>query len=316
MASSPQVSILVPTYNRRRLLVETLSSILMQSYTDFEVIVVDNCSTDGTEEEIAKIKDGRIIYIKNEVNVGSVNNYNRALRYARGEFIYFFSDDDIMLDNNLARKVTILKQYSSVGLVHSDMNTINGEGEVGGGHWVAWFPALQKIYQLLVRQPLMKQEKAFELLYKYWNFISMPTVLVRAEVLRQNRLEFNNQLTLLCDWDLWLKMALKADFYYLNEVLVSYRLHSSNDSHNLNPQTYYRELMLVKLGTLNLFNKYDIHERDYVAQVSSMVKRQIKEHGFGETYAQEKIRLFKGYLKRNLPEFAVARLKQKNLSRK
>lgn len=310
-STTPQVSVLVPTYNRRRLLLETLTSILNQSYTDLEVIVVDNCSTDDTTAAVAAITDPRLIYVRNEVNVGPVNNHNRALRLAKGKYLCIFSDDDVMLEHNLARKVEVLEQNPSVGLVHSDMNTIDGEGQPIGGHWVSWYPSLRKTYAMLLEKPIMKQATAFDLLYNQRNFISMPTVLVRADLIRQNRLELNNQLHLLYDWDLWLKVALKTDFYYLNEVLVLYRLHASNDSQNFNPQVYYRELMLAKLGALNLFNKYDLHGRDYVAEVSASTREQLKAFELGETYAQEKIRLFKRFLKKTLPKSAVEQLKKK-----
>ncbi|RZJ86402.1 MAG: glycosyltransferase, partial [Hymenobacter sp.] len=217
--TSPQVSILVPTYNRRRLLLDALTSILKQSYTDFEVIVVDNCSPDDTEAAVSSLRDERIVYVRNEVNVGPVNNHNRALRLARGKYVYFFSDDDVMLEHNLSRKIAIFEQHPTVGLVHSSINTIDGEGAViSEGHW-----ALGDIQQLMTSQPLMPQATAFDLLYNRWNFLSMPTVIVRREILQQNRLEMNNQLKVLYDWDLWLKVALKTDFYYLNEVLVLYR---------------------------------------------------------------------------------------------
>lgn len=310
-APTPQISILVPTYNRRQLLLEGLRSILNQSYTDFEVVVVDNCSSDDTTEVVAALNDPRIVYLRNDMNIGPVNNHNRALRTARGKYIYFFSDDDVMLPDNLLRKVQVLEQNPSVGFVHSDFKRIDGDGNITGEHhWASDYAPLARIYQLLLKEPLMVQATAFRELYYGWNFIGMPTVMVRASVLRENRLEMNNQLNYLYDWDLWLKLALKTDFYYLNEVLVLYRLHTNNDSRAFNSQVYFREMMLSKLGMLNLFHQTALHGRNYPAELSTLIKRQLKDVKFYETYVKEQVRHFRGYLKRTLPENTVQRLKR------
>lgn len=308
--SAPQLSILVPTYNRCIMLLETLHSILQQSYSDFEVIVTDNCSTDGTADAVAAIRDPRVKYIRNKVNVGAVNNYNRALRAATGQYIYFFSDDDIMLENNLLHKVAVLDQYPSVGLVHSNFHKIDSHGDITShNHWAANYPPLADIYCALLDRPLMKQAEAFRTLYYGWTFISMPTVLVRASILQTYALELNNQLTYLCDWDLWLKLALKADFYYLPEPLVLYREHVSNESKMLTSQIYYRELVLSKLGTINQFAIKELQGRTELQQVASLARRQLKTMKFYETFTKEQYRYLRGYLKRVLPAGVMQRLR-------
>lgn len=306
MSSSPQVSILVPTYNRRRLLLEALNSILKQSYTDFEVIVVDNCSPDDTEAAVRSLRDERVVYVRNEVNVGPVNNHNRALRLARGKYVYFFSDDDIMLEHNLARKVEIFEKYPSVGLVHSNINTIDGEGNtISTGHW-----ALGDIQQLMTNQPQMPQATAFDLLYNRWNFLAMPTVVVRREILQQNRLEMNNQLKYLYDWDLWMKVSLKTDFYYLDEVLVLYRAHATNDSNAFNSKLLFKEISLSKLGLLNLFDQDSLHGWDYLNEVSELVKKQLKATNRYESYWHVKSLPMRNFLKENFSGATVELLRK------
>jgi glycosyltransferase involved in cell wall biosynthesis len=307
MPSSPQVSILVPTYNRCRLLLDALTSILKQSYTDFEVIVVDNCSPDGTEAAMRSLRDERIVYVRNEVNVGPVNNHNRALRLARGKYVYFFSDDDVMLEHNLARKVEVFEKYPSVGVVHCSINTIDGEGNtISTGHW-----ALGDLQQAMTSQPLMPQATAFELLYNRWNFLAMPTVVVRREVLQQNRLEMNNQLKYLYDWDLWLKLALKTDFYYLDEVLVLYRAHATNDSNSFTPKVLFKEMTLSKLGMLNLFNQdATLHGWDYLAEVGKLVKKQLKAVNRYESHWHVKSQPVRSFLIKNFSGTTVELLRK------
>jgi glycosyltransferase involved in cell wall biosynthesis len=250
VSSFPKISILVPTYNRSIYLKEALDSIFSQTFTNFEIIVTDNCSTDNTESIVRAYQDDRLVYLRSEYNVGAVGNYNRALRAAKGEFIYLFSDDDIMSDpNNLLFKVEILEKMPNIGLVHSTIVTIDKEGIVVGGTWVVedknWHP--------VVKQNILPSSKAYSVLYHGWNFITMSTVMLRREVLIKNRIEFNNQLHYLVDWAMWLQVSMFSDFYYIDKPLVSYRRHNNNETGFMNSVVVYNELLTLKVSLHSLF---------------------------------------------------------------
>lgn len=245
---SPVVSILVPTYNRSQLLKKTIDSILAQTYLNYEIIIVDNCSTDETEDTVNEFDDIRIRYYKNNCNIGAIHNHNRALRLAVGKYICTFSDDDIMLPDNLFLKVEVLESFPQVGLVHSCISSIDEKGSVtSNGHWNAHTNAGKAISN----KSLMTASEAYDLLYNEWNFISMPSVLIRKSVLDEYRLEFNNQLEYLIDWDLWIKLAKHTNFFYLKNSLVFYRSHSNNESSFLNKYIYIKELFLIKLSLVS-----------------------------------------------------------------
>ncbi|RYE12500.1 MAG: glycosyltransferase, partial [Rickettsiales bacterium] len=244
---NPTVSILVPTYNRSALLKKALVSILGQSFSDYEIIVVDNCSSDDTEEIVASLRDNRIRYHKNDINIGPIGNHNIALLLSKGKYVYTFSDDDIMMPNNLESKVKILETHNNVGLVHSNISVINENNDVISEHWAY----NMKVGHRLKLEPLMTGSEAYKYLYREWNFISMPSVLIRKSILDSHRLWFNNQLNYLVDYDLWIKIAKIADFYYINEALVSYRTHSNNESSALTNNIYYKELTLIKISLLS-----------------------------------------------------------------
>lgn len=112
LVQSPLLSIVVPTYNRKEMLGEALSGILRQSLRDIEVIVVDDCSSDGTEEYVRSIPDERVRYIRREKNMGVHYNYSLGLSNARGKYIVFHDDDDYYTDMEFFRKaVSIFTEH-------------------------------------------------------------------------------------------------------------------------------------------------------------------------------------------------------------
>ncbi len=267
---SPTISILVPTYNRSRFLKKAIESVLMQDYTDYEIIITDNCSTDDTAAVVAAYHDSRIRYVRNQVNVGATHNYNRALRLATGKYISTFSDDDIMLPGNLAAKVQVLDQHPGVGLVHSDAHNIDEQGLVIATTRHGWSP---RLVDILNSEPLMLGKRAYNILYNEWNFVCMPSVMVRKSVLDDARIEFNNQLKYACDWDIWMKIARVSDFYHLQQPLIQYRVHNSSETWLLNETTLFHELTLSKIG---LIQPADINGRfdEAVARILSSVHTQ------------------------------------------
>ncbi len=241
----PKVSVILPTYNRAGFLKEAIESILCQDFRDFELIISDNCSTDNTENVVKPyLEDLRVKYFKNNQNVGPINNHNLALRRCQGSYICTFSDDDVMLQGHLKGKVKVLDENPNVVLVHSSMNIIDKEGKVvSSGHW-----GKTTMHQHHVKEEIQSGKNAFDILYQHWNYISMPTVLLRRKALNDLRLEFNNQLKYLVDWDLWLNLSDIGDFYFMDEPNVLLRKHETNETSLMNKQIIFNELLLMKLS--------------------------------------------------------------------
>lgn len=105
MVNKPFFSIIIPTYNRASDLQFTLYCLLRQSFSDFEVIISDNCSIDNTKEVINKLRDKRIRYFKNGKNIGVTLNYKKALEYAKGKYVFLHSDDDFLLYKNSLEEI-------------------------------------------------------------------------------------------------------------------------------------------------------------------------------------------------------------------
>lgn len=120
MQIKPKISVLIPTYNYGRFLDETIQSVLSQTYTDFELVVVDNCSTDNTIEVVQPyLVDKRVRFYRNETNIGLVGNWNKCLELAQGEYIKFLCADDKFHPLLLQQFAAVMEQHPQVMLVTS-----------------------------------------------------------------------------------------------------------------------------------------------------------------------------------------------------
>ena len=127
---TPKVSIIMSVYNGLLYLEESIESILNQSFTDFEFIIIDDCSTDNSWDILNKYakKDTRIKLHKNEVNIGLTKSLNKGLRLAKGEYIARQDADDISLPTRFEKQVSFLQEHSEIILLSCDIEFINAEG--------------------------------------------------------------------------------------------------------------------------------------------------------------------------------------------
>ncbi len=104
------VSIIMPAYNSARFIRHAVESVLAQTYTDWELLIVDDCSYDNTEQVVSAIKDPRIRYMRNEQNMGAASTRNRALRQAEGRYIAFLDSDDLWTPDKLEKQIAFMQQ--------------------------------------------------------------------------------------------------------------------------------------------------------------------------------------------------------------
>ncbi len=205
MNSRPTVSVVIPTYNRSHLLGRAIRSVLNQSYQDFEIIVVDDGSTDDTCGVVRGFQefDGRIRYMRRNFRRGPSVARNVGIRAARGDYIGFLDDDDEWMKEKLEKQIRIFEgSPDSVGVVYTKIWRRWGrEG--------AYFPSLK------VKQ---NSGNVYRELLK-WNFVHTPTVLVRAECFGRVGL-FDEGFFAFEDWELFIRLSKFYEFRYLDELLV------------------------------------------------------------------------------------------------
>ncbi len=134
MKENPRLSIGLPVYNGENYIAAALDSLLRQSFTDFELIICDNASTDRTAEicRVFGTSDQRIHYHRNDTNIGAAGNYNRTLELARGEYFKWASHDDVCRPEFLEKCIAVLDTQPDVVLCHSQSEGIGTRGEVKG----------------------------------------------------------------------------------------------------------------------------------------------------------------------------------------
>lgn len=125
---SVTVSVVIPTYNRARLVAAAIDSVLRQTYRDFEIIVVDDASTDDTERQLRRFGDS-IVYLKQERNAGVNASRNLGVRHARGKYIALLDNDDLWLEQKLELQVAVLDHCKQAGFVFSDFSVLKPSGQ-------------------------------------------------------------------------------------------------------------------------------------------------------------------------------------------
>ncbi|UOR03949.1 glycosyltransferase [Hymenobacter aerilatus] len=272
----PKVSIIIPTYNRASYLKKAVESILFQNFDDYEIIIVDNASTDNTEEIIKEIGSNKIIYCKNKENIGMIGNHNRALSLIKGEYIHIFSDDDTMCQNSISKKVAILDKYINVGLVHSNINIINEEDVIISGHWGhSYYDKWKDIHSI---DSLLLGIDYFKILYYHWNVISMPSVMVRSSVLEKAGAYFNAKMKFAMDLEMWMRICLFSDVYYINEILVNYRVHSSNNILIEDKVSTYEEFKRIKESLFEEFPNKILELRLEKKDIDEISMKQVEKY--------------------------------------
>lgn len=212
----PKISVGIPAYNSGRFIAEAIRSVLDQTFSDFEIIICDDRSTDNTEQVVRSFNDKRMRYVKNEARLGPAGNFNRCIMRSSGEYMYIFHSDDVMLKDNLKKKADILSAYPDVGLVHSGWYKIDGTGKVlsrDGPENDYIRGGVDYFKDLILLSP----------------FICAPSVMVRKEC--YDKLGgFNSRFPYCCDYDMWLRFPLFYSVSYLSEPLIKYRVYGGNMS--------------------------------------------------------------------------------------
>ncbi len=210
----PLVSVIVPVYNGEKTIRETLESVLNQTYTDFELIIINSSSTDSTLAVINQFSDPRIKVFTYPKAVVSINR-NRGFQHATGQFITFLDADDLWTVDKLELQIQSLLCNSEVGVVYSWMNCIDEQGKF-------LRKASQVYWQGNVYPHLLLDD-----------FIgSGSNVMIRREAFTAVG-GFDEQLTNAQDTDLWLKLAAKYPFTVVPKPQILYRISAQSMSSNV-----------------------------------------------------------------------------------
>lgn len=207
---SPRVSVIIPARNRANYLPTAIESVLAQTLTDFELIVVDDGSTDETPELVQRYqaRDPRVRLVCNETSRGIAGARNRGTAEARGEYVAALDSDDYAYPQRLARQVDFLDRHPDHAVVSS---------------WVIWMHADGRLQRKVRRRPVNSDDAAAMLIFNA--SISQPSATARTAVLREH--PYDETFSMSSDYELWSRLAGHYRLANLPEVLVCCRDHDT-----------------------------------------------------------------------------------------
>lgn len=206
----PKVSVLMPIYKTQKdYLKEAIESILNQTLTDFEFLILDDCPDDSREDIVKSYKDKRIVYQKNEKNLGISASRNKLLDMAKGEYIAVFDHDDISYPQRLEKQVAYLEAHPEVGVLGCSTSKLSNKK--------------------ITTNPI--ESHAIKVALMGYCAIAHTTAMIRKEVLTQNKIRYKEQYSPCEDYALWGDLIPYTEFHNLEEVLLGYRDYAGNTSH-------------------------------------------------------------------------------------
>jgi glycosyltransferase involved in cell wall biosynthesis len=207
---APAVSVLMPAYNRAEYVGAAIASVLGQSFTDLELIVIDDGSTDGTAAEIVRVTDPRLRYLARP-HGGISAAMNAGLRIAQGRYLARLGSDDLWLPEFLSVQVAQLERRPEIGLVYARAEGMDARGEPLGQTW-----------GMPLRHP---GEPLRSMLYG--DCTCDITILVRRACVERAG-PYDESLITSVDWDMWLRVAQHTAFAFTDQVLARFRRHPGN----------------------------------------------------------------------------------------
>ena len=232
-----EISVIIPTFNRGKLIANSIKSVLNQTIKNLEIIIVDDGSTDNTKEVIDKFQDRRIKYIKLDKNQGASNARNIGIKAAKGRYISFQDSDDIFYPNKLEIQLNnIINKKSDL-----DFCKIN----------VLYNSTYNYLVPSTIREKRFESGDFFTELISNGNFISTQSILVKKSFMKE--FLFDQNMPRLQDYDVILRMIPKVKISYTKEVLVD--LHIQNDSLTLSPVKLKNAIYLLLKKEYNFNDK-------------------------------------------------------------
>lgn len=280
---NPKVSIILNCHNGEEFLKATLDSISNQSFSDYEIVFYDNCSTDGSSE-IAKGFGDKLKYFKSDSFISLGAARNEALKCANGEYIAFIDSDDLWEQEKLLSQVTVLERNKEIGICFTNFFVLD----------------MLKCRKTVVKSKFLDEIISFEdfvLNYSY----CLSTFMIRRQYLEQLHLWFDERLHYAEEYDLFLRMSYNCKSYCVGIPLVTRRIHSAMNSIKLSsriPEEHQIALNNIRTYVLGFDQKYPLivkkisYLRDYMdvkanyqVYKNAIIRKKIRPYIYSENRA-------------------------------
>jgi len=281
------LSIIIPVYNADNYLGRTLDSILAQSFQDYEIILIDDCSTDGSGHIMESYRTDRIECLYSEKNTGGPSApRNRGVTKAKGKYILFFDSDDVMLPGKLDAIFDALESNPDIGLVCTNFQSINEAGNLLNDNYLREYTRFRtKFIQVDDGAFRLNKRDAYAELLNA-NFVGTSSVAIPRKVFVELG-GFNTTLTNSEDYHLWLRISDKYDFVFLDNPYHQYRIHQDSISFRGGESAKNR----IRVLSSHL-------ERDLLSGEMKSVRRRLAENHFSAglfEYGRGEVLLARGH---------------------
>jgi glycosyltransferase involved in cell wall biosynthesis len=257
MSKIPKVTVLMPVYNGEKYLKEAVDSILDQSFKDYEFLIIDDGSTDGSGEIIKSYADPRIKVLENGENLGLVTTLNKGIELARGEFIARMDCDDVSLPERLEKQVRFMDSRLDVGVCGTWLR------KIGSAHDVVSYPV---------------EDKDIRWFLTINSMFAHPSVMLRHDLLTNHNLRYDANFPHAEDYELWTRIAKYCRLANLPEVLLLYRIHGEQIGAKYNIEQVatggrVRMAQLCNLGISFGSKEFNLHEEIFAGVQKGIGKR-------------------------------------------
>lgn len=233
----PLISVCIPTYNSIRFIHQCLDSVISQGIEDLEIIIVDNCSDDGTLETVRDRKDARIKLHQNEKNIGSAPNFNRTLERASAPLVKLLCSDDVLREGLLAEQYAVMTSSDRLALVSCDYQAVDDRGI--RGRRFNCLPGVWEGNAAIARCAVRMK-----------NHLGGPSNIM----VRRNAIRFDASYRWVSDLKFAMEHLRTGDYYNVGSVGLDYRRHQNADSFSISERLRIEEKVRfqIELGQENL----------------------------------------------------------------
>ena len=212
----PKVSVILTSFNHEKYLRESIDSVLSQSFTDYELIIWDDASTDNSWAIIGEYKDERIVTFRNEKRMRGIWGINKSItEIAKGEYIAIHHSDDAWVPEKLKRQVEFMETHPNIGAAFTYVQTIDEDG--------IDFTIDDHFYSKIFDQPNRSRHEWLRFFFINGNALCHPSVLIRKHCYSESGL-YRNGFGQVGDFDMWIRLCLRFDIHILQERLTKFRV--------------------------------------------------------------------------------------------
>ncbi len=243
----PELSVCIPAYNNSPYIKDTIKAILEQDCDNFELVIVDDCSSDDTVSIAKSFGDPRIRIIKNEKNLGMTGNWNKCISQAKGEFVKLVCADDVLYAGSLKKELEALKENPDVNLVMSDTLLIDMAGKRVGS-FKRWHVKGKMDGRKLARISLL-----------FNNFFGAPCNNMFRKDAAEQAGGFDSRFNYILDFDFWVSMACKGYVYIIHEFLNGFRIREDSNTGDVMGSGKKGDIYIAEHAALVRKHAKDVH---------------------------------------------------------